>query len=83
MFTLGLIPIVAEKAGGVPQHHIEFQVRQLSEAGGSHYRVGHPQFKCDQFDTAEQVILLVDHARCIYEERLHTVGPTSAPAQLF
>lgn len=49
---------------------------QLSESGGSNYRTRNPQFECERAEIAEQVVLLVDHARSIYEERLHTVGPS-------
>ena len=56
------------------KHYLEVKFTQLSESGGRHYRTRNPQFECSSADIAEQVVLLVDHARTLDEERQHTVS---------
>ena len=69
---------ISEKLDESIQHYLEIKVRQLSELGGSHYRIRNPQFRCTTADIAEQVVLLVDHAKSMYDETLHTVPVTNA-----
>jgi len=67
---------LTERADGSIQHYIEVKWKRLSESGGSHYKTSTSTVRCETSEVAEQVVILIDHARGLYNEKLHTVLAT-------
>ncbi|KAF6021743.1 hypothetical protein EB796_019947 [Bugula neritina] len=73
---LSCIYVRKERADGSIQHYIEVKWKRLSESGGSHYKTSTSTVRCETSEVAEQVVILIDHARGLYNEKLHTVLAT-------